>query len=173
MLTGACVRIKAFLGHSLLWLACRHHIHKVVLKHAFEQCCGSSSGPEILIFKGFQEQWGFTDWTSYHTLLDQEKPLDDFSESQWLVMVDFLGKVLGDGSHPCKDYGELLRLCLLFHGGNISSLREFCFRSPGAYHQARWMIEAIYAIKIVLFENQLKLTHHMARGLQKVALFIN
>lgn len=119
ILTGACIRIEAFLGHSFLWLACRHHIHEIVLKHVFEQCCGPSCGPEILVIKKFQEQWKSIDRTSYSTLLTQDEPLDEFFDSQRLVMLDFLGKVLGDRNHPHEDYEEFLKLCLLFLGGNI------------------------------------------------------
>ena len=43
ILIGACLQIKSHLGHSLLWLAYRHHIHKIVLKHVFEKCCVSSN----------------------------------------------------------------------------------------------------------------------------------
>ncbi|KAG0730304.1 hypothetical protein GWK47_028506 [Chionoecetes opilio] len=51
MVQGACIRIEQELGRSLLWLACRHHVHEVILKDVFEASLGSSSGPDIGIFK--------------------------------------------------------------------------------------------------------------------------
>ncbi|KAG0720204.1 hypothetical protein GWK47_006894 [Chionoecetes opilio] len=51
MLAGACVHLENLLGRFLLWLACRHHLLEVVLKHVFEKCCGPSTGPEIPTFK--------------------------------------------------------------------------------------------------------------------------
>ncbi|KAG0730157.1 hypothetical protein GWK47_003324 [Chionoecetes opilio] len=47
MVQGACIRIEQELGRSLLWLACRHHVHEVILKDVFEASLGSSSGPEL------------------------------------------------------------------------------------------------------------------------------
>ena len=120
MLKGACIHIESLLDRPLLWLACRHHVYEVVLKHVFDECCGRASGPEIFEFKRFQMRWKVMDRRPYCTLLDQEEPLNDFYESQRLLMVDFLRQVLGIGSHPREDYEELLQLCLLFLGGNIS-----------------------------------------------------
>ncbi|KAG0704764.1 hypothetical protein GWK47_002736 [Chionoecetes opilio] len=58
MLAGACVHLENLLGRSLLWLACRHHVHATApLKHVFEKCCGPSTGPEIPTFKRFQSRW--------------------------------------------------------------------------------------------------------------------
>ena len=40
MVQGICVRIEKDLGKSLLWLACRHHVHELILKDVFEACLG-------------------------------------------------------------------------------------------------------------------------------------
>ena len=42
---GACIRTEKDLDRPLLWLACKHHIHEIILKHVFESCCGPSTGP--------------------------------------------------------------------------------------------------------------------------------
>ncbi|KAG0726492.1 hypothetical protein GWK47_004318 [Chionoecetes opilio] len=65
MLAGACVHLENLLGRSLFWLACRHHVLEVVLKHVFEKCCGPSTGPEIPTFKRFQSRWESLDRGSY------------------------------------------------------------------------------------------------------------
>ncbi|KAG0719488.1 hypothetical protein GWK47_050380 [Chionoecetes opilio] len=85
-------------------------------------------------------------------------------------MVTFLQTVIHDGSNPREDYDELLRLCLLFLGGSEGQIR---FRAPGAYHQARWMAKAIYAVKMMLFADQLELPARIQRGLRQVALFVS
>ena len=46
------------------------------------------------------------------------------------------------------------------------------FRAPGAMHHACWMAKAIYALKIVLFQDQLTLTVREKRGLTDFALFV-
>lgn len=55
---GACVEIERHLERNLLWLACRHHIFELILKEAFQSSMGiSQSGPDVLIFKRFRENW--------------------------------------------------------------------------------------------------------------------
>ena len=41
---GACTSIEQKLEHSLLYLACRHHILEILLKCMFSNYFGSSSG---------------------------------------------------------------------------------------------------------------------------------
>ncbi|KAG0724282.1 hypothetical protein GWK47_040908 [Chionoecetes opilio] len=77
-------------------------------------------------------------------------------------MVTFLQTFLHDGSNPREDYDELLRLCLLFLGGSEGQIR---FRAPGAYHQAKWMAKAIYAVKMTLFADHLLYIKHWHEAL--------
>jgi hypothetical protein len=44
-LSGACALIEAKLGRQLLYLACRHHVHEIVLSDVCKMCLGCSSGP--------------------------------------------------------------------------------------------------------------------------------
>lgn len=169
MLTGACIHLENLLGRPVLWLACRHHVLEVVLKHVFEKCCGPSTGPEIPVFKRFQERWELLDRGSYRTLNETE-PMENALELLRVQMIAFLRKVLHDGSNPREDYEELLRLCLVFLGGSEGQVR---FRAPGAYHQARWMAKAIYAVKMTLFIDQLELPARVQQGLRQVALFVS
>ena len=52
---GACTLIEQMLHKDLLYTACRHHIMELLIGAAFEQVLGVSSGPEINLFKRFQE----------------------------------------------------------------------------------------------------------------------
>ncbi|GBM33565.1 hypothetical protein AVEN_197318-1 [Araneus ventricosus] len=45
------------IGRNLLWIACRHLMFEVLLSNAFSVCFGQSTGPEILLFKRFRENW--------------------------------------------------------------------------------------------------------------------
>ena len=47
---GACTLLEKQLGKTLLYTACRHHIHEVILSHVYKTCFGASSGPEIKLF---------------------------------------------------------------------------------------------------------------------------
>jgi len=64
---GACILLEQKLGKSLLLFACRHHIMEVIIGKVFQCCMGSSSSPEVLLFKRFQTQWQFIDRTRYET----------------------------------------------------------------------------------------------------------
>src|SRR5688572_18662858 len=50
------------------------------------------------------------------------------------------------------DYKELLELTVFFLGGIPP--KGIKFRYPGAFHRARWMARAIYAIKMWLFRDE-------------------
>ena len=44
--------------------------------------------------------------------------------------------------------------------------------APGAMHHARWMMKAIYSIKIWIFRSQFKLTAREERGLHEICVFV-
>ena len=61
-----------------------------------------------------------------------------------------------------------LQLTIVFLGGK---LEKFTFTKPGALHRARWMAKVIYAIKIMLFKSQFKMTKQEQNSLKKFAIF--
>jgi len=70
MISGACTIIEQPFGRPLLWLACRHHIHEVVLKDTYELLFSPSPDPNIPLLKQFRGRWDFLDKTSFGTLSD-------------------------------------------------------------------------------------------------------
>ena len=66
--------------------------------------------------------------------------------------MDFLQKV----KQPREDYRESLELIIIFLGGTPP--RSISFRGLGASHHARWMVKAIYCLKIYLFRGEFTLT---------------
>lgn len=54
---GACVLIEQALNRELTYLPCRHHVFELVLKSAFETYWLTSSGPNVLIFNWFKNEW--------------------------------------------------------------------------------------------------------------------
>ena len=170
MISGACINIERALGRPLLWLACRHHIYELLLKDTFELLFGRPSGPGIPFFKRFQDRWDSLNKASFSTI-DEDEPLDAWSEAQRIEMVADLERVIRDGVHPREDYRELLQLALLYLGGGKEDTHRF--RAPGAYHQARWMAKAIYILKLALFHKQLDLTRAEERGVHRLAKFVS
>jgi hypothetical protein len=73
---GACVLIEQMLAKDLLYLACRHHVMELVVGAAFNEVLPGSSGPEIKLFKRFQEHWNLIDQNKY-----QPAATDPYSEN--------------------------------------------------------------------------------------------
>ena len=132
-----------------------------MLSHVFSTLFGATGGPEVGLFKRFQKQWSFINQAKYSVASD-----DLFIEGMKVIrkeMVSFYSDAIGH-HQPREDYLELLQLCLVFLGGQ-SEGKAIQFRAPGALHHARWMSKAIYAIKIMLFQDQVKLTAREKSGL--------
>ena len=55
--SGACTLIEDKLEKDILHFSCRHHIMELIIGSAFEKVTATSTGPEIQIFKRFQQQW--------------------------------------------------------------------------------------------------------------------
>lgn len=175
LVQGACTRIEKYFERTLLWLACRHHTHELILKDVFNECYPvPSSGPDIKIFRKFQKVWDSLNKKLYTTMLDEEDSLLGFIKDRRRDMIDYLKKMLECDTCPREDYKELLQLSLLYLGGWTQN--NFPFRAPGALHQARWMAKAIYTLKIVLFTRQLTnvpgITKKELNGLKPVAYFV-
>ncbi|KAG0713304.1 hypothetical protein GWK47_016498 [Chionoecetes opilio] len=174
MVQGACIRIEQELGRSLHWLACRHHVHEVILKDVFEASLGSSSGPDIGIFKRLRDRWSFVDSSQRETVETSEDLVEFFATNDIASKLKddalaFLKEALMLKNHPREDYEELLRLSYLFLGGEGPAKP---FRRPGALHQARWIAKAIYCLKLQMLKSQLSLTGREKAGVERVALFV-
>ncbi|KAK2705869.1 hypothetical protein QYM36_016024 [Artemia franciscana] len=166
-ISGACVLLEQKLGMELLSLACRHHIMELVIGAAFRVCMGSTSSPEVPLFKRFQDYWRFIDTDKYETRIaadDLARLVDDIKQST----IDFANKHL-EQSQPRDDYKEFLELVLIFLGATPA--KGVRFMSPGAMHHARWMSKVIYSLKIWMFKAQFRLTLTEERGLHDVCVF--
>ena len=76
---------------------------------------------------------------------------------------------------PRCDYKEYLELAKLILGDKITRKNGFIFHlsRPGADHHARWMIKAIYVLKMVLLQHQLPDLHWQTKKkMEKMALFV-
>ncbi|MEL6606429.1 MAG: hypothetical protein AAFP20_24820, partial [Cyanobacteria bacterium J06614_10] len=166
-ISGACTLIQQKLGKELLFLACRHHVLELIVEAVFSTCMGSTSGPEVLLFKRFGEKWSFMDQSSYQTA----EKMANFAlfEPDKDDILKFAKKQLKE-KHPRDDYREFLELCVIFLGGIPEG--GISFKSPGAMHHARWMSKVIYSLKVWMFSGQFKLSKKESHGLERVLVFI-
>ena len=167
--SGACVFVEQMLDRHLLYLACRHHIIELLLAAAFqESMMVASSGPNIPLFKRFQDTWQTLDTTNYQTAASDEIVTDILGDDTADIVsfcVQHLTKSL-----PRDDYREFLELTITFLGEiPPAGIR---FKVPGAFHHARWMAKALYALKIWMFRAQFKLTAREVTGLREMCIFI-
>ena len=149
-LNGAFKHLEVNVCRALLWLVCRHHVHKILRSDDYTICFGPSTGPEILFCERFHE--------SYHKFNCHEPnlgetPITEVSASLQL----FIMKQLTE-KHPRDDYLELLQLDAYM----VVLTFEAAVRRPGAVHRDRWMTKALYKLKMELLhfanEKQIKLT---------------
>ena len=165
---GACVLIEEALGRELVNIGCRHHVLEVVLSNVFTALFGGTGGPEVGLFKRFKTKWPFIQQTAYSPAKDEL-----FNSATAILRKEMVTFYTNAISHqqPREDYLELFRLCLVYLGGGSAGI-DITFRAPGAMHHARWMAKAIYAVKMVLFKEQLTLTARELKGLTELALFV-
>jgi hypothetical protein len=157
---GACTLIESVLGRELLNLACRHHVMEIVAEKVFAVCGIPSTGPTILLFKRFKDNWKSIDQKQIEVCQDNISNKED--------IVHFCMQQLTI-SQPRDDYRELLEITIIYLGQ--SPARGIRFMRPGALHRARWMARVIYAIKICLFQSQFKMTQREKSGMKRFAAF--
>ena len=125
------------LERNVLHLACRHHIHEILLEKAFSTTMGPSSAPEILLFKRFKTFWP----KIVHADYNYKPGVDDagIAAALFTVSTDVKDFVINQLqlAYQRDDYRELLELTLLFMGGVPQ--RGLFFRKPGAIHRAPFM----------------------------------
>lgn len=130
-------------------------------------------GKNVKIFARFQDEWldlnkdqyeaGITDLLVNEALKDHIENVKSWIERR-------LGR-----QQIRADYREFLELAYLFVGGKLSlenTRKTQIFRLPGPIHHARWMVKAIYSLKIFLFRIQFKLTPREHSAIRAVCIFI-
>lgn len=165
---GACSFLEFSLGQDLAWVACRHHVMELVLASVFRVLFGPTGGPDILIFKRFQQAWPHLNQSTYQIASDDM--FDSHTAVRRAEMLKFTKSALED-SQPREDYKEFIMLCLIFLGGGDS--KNVSFRAPGAYHLARWMAKAIYCLKLFMFQSQFSMTDKEKQCVKDMALFVS
>lgn len=140
-----------------------HHMFELLLAAVFNDCMRLTSGPDVAIFKRFQQAWPFITQGEYETASSVEiiaKNKDSILE--FAIQYIKIGQ-------PRDNYKELLELAIVFIWGIPP--REVHLMAPGAMHHARWMAKAIYALKIWLFQKQFSLTARQERELCNICIF--
>ena len=166
--TAACVTIQQKLGKALLWSACRHHIGELIVAHVFRDLkIEVSKSPEVSVFQRLRKNWVSLPHEGVPT-----EQLSRFDDSAYCDAAQMLFSELRATARQAAqssadlrrdDYKEFAKLCDLYLSDDDDHID---FMRPGAIHQARWMAKVIYAIKVVLLEQQITV---LPRGAVTVA----
>lgn len=168
-INGTCVLLEQFIDRDLLYLPCRHHIFELLLKSVFDlKLKLPTTGPDVPIFKRFQQQWPTFNTQNYYIGLNNTV-VKSLVENKKDLIIEFCNKELKE--RQCReDYRELLELTVIFLGAIPP--RGITFRYPGAFHHARWMSKAIYSFKIFMFQNQFQCQAKEINAFRDICIFL-
>lgn len=128
---------------------------------------GTTSSPEVALFKRFQKHWKFVDPNKYEPGIATDVVANRVGDIKQET-IEYANKHL-ERSLPRDDYKEFIELVIIFLGA--APARGIRFMSPGAMHHARWMSKVIYSLKVIMFKGQFKLTSREEKGLLDVCVF--
>jgi hypothetical protein len=171
---GTCVLLEQLMNRNVLYFACRHHIHEVVIGEIYSVLLGPSRGPNISLFERFQQCWSTINHPNF-VPLDGARLAEPLLKQLRIEVGSYLQSFLSDDSSylPREDYREMIELCLLVLGFPLPDEdKRYHFRLPGAYHMARWMGKVIYCMKIYLFRNEFKMTASEEKNLTEFCIFV-
>ena len=78
IIEGAVTHIESAQKNKVLWLACRHHVSELIIKHVYTDIVAPSKGPDEPLFKAFKEWF----------ILQQEKD-DSFPSKDTFKVYDW------------------------------------------------------------------------------------
>lgn len=163
---GACVLLEQKIGRSLLPLACRHHIFEIIVGSIVTFLLGPTNGPTLPIFVRFKKNWKSIDRTKFEPGINDEimkNALDDIQDDIIIFCQNEIKKEIAR-----HDYEELLQLVLIFLGGHTTKMT---FREPTTIHQARWMANLIYSLKMFMFKSQFKMSSKEVQALRRIIVY--
>ena len=156
---GATTLFEKNLGRAILWLACRHHVAELFIKHANDAVRGESKAPEDSLFSKFRRHYASIDIQVKEVWLwPDESDWRHQRASDVLAWAEYHMRL---GTWPREDYRELLEVTVIFLGGVVRRMQFGSFniisnaiRKPGACHRARFMAHCLYIMKIFIFKSQ-------------------
>ena len=158
--SGASTIFGLMLERPLLWLACRHHVCELFIKHANIAIRGETKGPDDPLFKELQKLFSFIDLDK-RTLWKWPKTARDWRHRRANEVLLWADHHMQKATWPREDYRELLELVTVYLGGVVKRVHggqatvvQVQIRKPGALHRARFMASSLYLLKICLFQDQ-------------------
>ncbi|XP_065661942.1 uncharacterized protein LOC136084824 [Hydra vulgaris] len=149
--SGAVVILGSILNTPLLWFLCRRHMLEIHISHFMEALSGEKTkGPRKGLYVKLQKNWYSVkkevdkmldlvrfDWSQLQT----GSPLNEIAKKA----LEFGKEALASKTFFRNDYRKLCELFVFYLGGEVPG---FCFHQPGACHEARFMVDALYILTL-------------------------
>lgn len=110
---GTCLLLEKKLGRKLLHLACRHHIAELFLRAAYEEFMGTTTGPDVGIFKVFRSAWNDIDKNNYKSGISDSIVAKKLKSKDIKELTAFADNILKVSSHSIQVYFEKIFEILL------------------------------------------------------------
>jgi len=140
--------IELKLNKDLLFLTCHHHVMELIVGAAFDKTSvGTSTGPDILIFKRFHDQWSFIDHDGFQVA--SSDPSVELLVAPYRSDILSFARTYLQAEQPRDDYREFLELAVIFLGAVPD--RGIRFKMPGAMHRHDGWPKSSTPSKCVIF----------------------
>jgi hypothetical protein len=143
---GAAILLEQQIGRKLLFLACRHHIHELIVQATFEALFGQSTSPEVSVFVEFRRTWYSLERKACQPLKDARLSRPFVRKTKTEVTTFMYKLVNQEDGFLRDDYEELCQLCLLVLGEKFT----YKYRAPGKKQKLK--IIGNYLITILRFK---------------------
>ena len=154
---GLVIRLEKWVGSACWWVACPHHHYELHVKKVARLFYGETTSPDETLYKRFQAHWNtlLKQGIKYNQLelFNWNKVKGTFLEEQAFEVLLFCKACIECNVFPREDYRELCALAVVWLAGP-DAVDNFVFQYPGAFHHARFMMQAIYSLKIKLLSKQ-------------------
>ena len=171
---GAVVLIEKFLGEPVFWVACPHHFYEIHVKKVARLYFGETSNPEETTYKKLKDNWNKVveatiDYENLE-LFNWRKWRGKFIAQQAEWVKNYLLTLMAKNTFPREDSKELMNLVLVWLGVKVN---QFKFQYPGAMSHARFLMQSIYSMKIVLLSKQITIySKEELDEIKQVAFFV-
>ena len=161
---GSVTLIEKAKGHSLMWVACRHHSIEVHVKKVAKHCLGETTSPHYHLFKQLHDNWLEVVVDSDHSGIDYSSlELYQWGESEVLdkranEVMNWALEMLDKKTWKRGDYKQVVELVLVWLCGVDMVHPGWKFHHPAAYHHAKFVSQINYIMKYSMLDDQVTWT---------------
>ena len=158
---GSATLFESMMMRAILWIACRHHMGELHVKHPDIRIrVINTKAPEDIMFKRFQAVFQSLPPCNYrfYKWPDNLQQPRDFLTTRAFEVLEWCTLKMQQGTfnNQRDDYRELCELVVVYLGGQIVRKRkddtlehlDFVMKHPGAFHHVRFLAKALYLIKM-------------------------